>query len=58
MKDFFGVSIGSGVAYKKVLFDAAYQLRWGKDVNTANLIATSEADVYQHTFIASVIYHF
>jgi len=58
VKDFFGVSIGSGVAYKRLLFDAAYQLRWGKDVNTANLIATSEADVYQHTFIASVIYHF
>ena len=58
VKDFFGVAIGSGVAYKKVLFDAAYQLRWARDVNTGNLIADSKADIYQHTFIASVIVYF
>jgi len=58
VKDFFGVAIGSGVAYKWFVFDAAYQFRWGNNVNTGNLIATSEADVYQHTFLASVIVHF
>ena len=57
-KDFFGFAIGSGLAYKRFVFDAAYQLRWGNDVDTGNLIATSEADVYQHTFLASVIFHF
>ena len=57
-RDFFGFSIGSGIAYKRFIFDAAYQFRWGNSVDTGNLIATSEADVYQHTILASVIVHF
>ena len=58
VKNFFGFAIGSGIAYKRLIFDAAYQLRWGNDVDTGNLIATSEADIYQHSFLASVIIHF
>lgn len=58
VKDFYGFSIGSGVAYKGFIFDVAYQLRWGRNVETGNLIATSEADVMQHTILASVIIHF
>lgn len=58
VKDFFGIAVGSGIAYKRFIFDVTYQLRWGKDIDTGNLIATSEADVIQHTILASVIIHF
>lgn len=57
-KKYYGISVGSGVAYKRFVFDVAYQFRWADGVNTYNLIATSEADVSQHTFLASVIIHF
>ncbi len=58
VKDFYGIAVGSGIAYKKVVFDLAYVLRWGKNIDTGNLIATSEADVTQHSILASVIFHF
>jgi long-subunit fatty acid transport protein len=57
-KDFYGFSVGSGVAYKGFIFDVAYQLRWGRNLDTGNLIATSEADMMQHTILASLIIHF
>ena len=58
VKDFYGIAVGSGIAYKQFIFDAAYQFRWGNNVDTGNLIATSEADVRQHSVLASVIFHF
>ena len=58
VNDFYGVSLGSGIAYKRFIFDVAYQLRWGNNIDTGDLIATSKADVTQHSFLASVIYHF
>lgn len=58
VKDFYGFSLGSGVAYKRFVFDIAYQLRWGRNVDSGNLIATSEADVMQHAILASLIIHF
>ena len=58
VRDFYGLTIGSGVAYKQIIFDIAYQARWGRDIDTGNLIATSEADVLQHLVLASLIYHF
>ena len=58
VKNFYGFSVGSGIAYKRFIFDVAYQLRWGRDVDTGNLIATSEADIMQHTILASLIIHF
>jgi long-subunit fatty acid transport protein len=58
VKDFYGFTIGSGIAYKRYIFDMAYQLRWGHQVDTGNLIANSKADVTQHLILASVIYHF
>jgi long-subunit fatty acid transport protein len=57
-EDFYGVSLGSGIAYKKVVFDMAYQFRWGNDVDTGNLIDSSKADITQHTLLLSMIYHF
>jgi long-subunit fatty acid transport protein len=58
VKDFYGFALGSGIAYKSFVFDVAYQFRWGHNVDTGNLIATSEADVTQHSILASLIFHF
>lgn len=58
MKDFYGLAVGSGIAYKNFIFDVAYQLRWGHDVDTGNLIGTSRADITQHLLLASLIIHF
>ena len=57
-KDFFGFSIGSGISYRRFVFDVAYQLRYGNNVDTGNLIASSTADIIQHTVLASLILHF
>ena len=57
-KDFYGLSLGSGIGYKRFIVDLAYQLRWGRDVETDSLIANSTADITQHTVLLSVIYHF
>jgi long-subunit fatty acid transport protein len=60
VKDFYGVSIGSGIVYKQFVFDAAYQFRWGRNQDADNLIPNADArvDEKQHTLLASIIYHF
>jgi long-subunit fatty acid transport protein len=58
VKDFYGITVGSGIGHKGIIFDMAYQLRWGHQVDTGNLIANSKADVTQHLILVSVIYHF
>jgi long-subunit fatty acid transport protein len=58
VKDFYGISIGTGVSYRRYVFDFAYQLRWGKSVDAGNLIAGSEADIRQHLLLLSLIVHF
>jgi long-subunit fatty acid transport protein len=58
VKDFYGFSVGSGIAHKRLVFDIAYQLRWGRNIDSGNLIATSKADIMQHTILASLIIHF
>jgi long-subunit fatty acid transport protein len=50
---FFGFSLGSGVAIKKLVFDLAYTFRTG----TVHSAATNTS-VLQHGLLASVIYHF
>lgn len=57
-EDFYGIAIGSGIVYKKIIFDMAYHLRWGHNINTGNLIATSNADIKQHQLLSSMIIHF
>ncbi|MCK5508234.1 MAG: outer membrane protein transport protein [Desulfobacterales bacterium] len=57
-RDFYGIAIGSGIVYKGFVFDVAYQLRWGRNVDTGNLIAYSSADITQHLVLGSVIVHF
>jgi long-subunit fatty acid transport protein len=58
VKDFYGISIGTGVSYQRYVFDIAYQLRWGKNVDAGNLIFESEADICQHLLLLSFILHF
>ena len=57
--DFWGFSIGSGIAYKNFVYDIAYQYRFGRDVRTTTVgNENSSQDVDQHTIYMSVIYHF
>jgi long-subunit fatty acid transport protein len=62
VKDFYGFSLGSGISYKGWIFDAAYQLRWANNEDASNLIGTGNRDAHfdvrQHSFLASMIYHF
>ena len=51
--NFFGFSLGGGIAVNKFIFDMAYTLRTGTVHSTA-----TDTTVYQHTLLASVIYHF
>jgi len=57
--DFYGISFGSGIAYKRFIFDIAYQYRFGNDVGTSimkNLNFSQNVD--EHTIYSSVIIHF
>jgi long-subunit fatty acid transport protein len=56
-EDFYGVSLGSGISIGDVIIDAAYQYRWGDNADNKS-IPDTEADVDQHIFYMSVIYHF
>jgi long-subunit fatty acid transport protein len=62
VENFYGFTIGSGIGYKRFIFDMAYQLRWGHNVDASNVVNTTsadaKADVTQHLILASVIYHF
>ena len=51
--DFFGGSLGTGIAYKQFLFDMAYEFRTGKIESEA-----TDTTVYQHNVLASMIFHF
>lgn len=55
---FYGIALGSGIAYKRFILDFAYQLRWGKDIDANNIIPASENDSLRHTILSSVIIHF
>jgi long-subunit fatty acid transport protein len=60
-RDFYGFSIGSGFGYKRLVFDAAYQLRWGHDLYTGwdrvDMSLKSTMDVKQHSFLLSFIFY-
>jgi len=51
--NFFGFSLGSGLAYKQVIVDLAYEFRTG----TVHSEATNTS-VQQHKILTSIIYHF
>ena len=58
MKDFYGVSTGTDLVSGRFAADLAYQYRRGRDIDTGNLIATTTADIAQHTVYGSVIVYF
>jgi len=54
--DFFGCSFGTGIAIGPVVFDAAYQFRFGKDAGSFLYRGWDfSQDVYEHTFYSSLI---
>ena len=57
--DFYGISLGTGIAYKGFVFDMGYQYRFGRNVRTVT-VGNEDAsqDVDQHTVYMSIIYHF
>jgi len=56
---FYGFSIGSGIARGKIVFDAAYQYRFGNDVGAFdNGTVDFSEDVREHTIYTSLIIHF
>ena len=59
-EDFWGITLGTGVSIKNAVIDIAYQYRQGNNVGKQALTSFpgSEADVFQHLIIASLIYHF
>jgi long-subunit fatty acid transport protein len=57
--NYYGFSIGSGIAVNRFIFDLAYQYRFGNDVGSSILenLDFSE-DVREHTIYGSMIVHF
>jgi long-subunit fatty acid transport protein len=58
--DYFGFSLGSGIAYGRfIIFDIAYQYRFGNNVGTSILQNLNfSQDMEEHTVYSSVIVHF
>ena len=58
-EDFWGVTLGTGISIGDLIFDCAYQFRYGNDVQGDYFnVPTTKADVMQHLLLASFIYHF
>ncbi len=54
--DFFGITLGSGVLYKNLVFDLSYQYRFGHDVREVELGGSSSSmDVEEHQIFFSLI---
>lgn len=51
--DFFGFTLGSGLAINRWIFDIAYTFRTGRVHSEA-----TTSTVYQHSLLTSLIYHF
>jgi long-subunit fatty acid transport protein len=57
--DYFGFSLGSGIAYGRFIFDIAYQYRFGNNVGSSILKNLNfSQDLDEHTIYSSVIIHF
>jgi long-subunit fatty acid transport protein len=57
--NFFGFSLGGGIAYGRFIFDIAYQYRFGHDVGTSMLRSMGFSQhVAEHTVYSSIIVHF
>ncbi|KAB2836470.1 MAG: hypothetical protein F9K48_01790 [Candidatus Brocadia sp.] len=58
--DVYGVSVGSGITFKRFSIDGAYQFRWANDVNGEDYgeLQGTDFDLNEHLFLASVIVYF
>ena len=57
--NYYGISIGGGIAYATWVFDIAWQYRFGNNVNTQILTNRNfSQDVAEHTLYGSVFYRF
>jgi len=58
--DFYGLSLGSGVAKGRIAFDMAYQYRFGNNIGEYIFPDNYDfsQDVVEHIVYASIIYHF
>ena len=58
-RDFYGFSLGAGVTLGPIVLDAAYQFRFGNNIEGEILTYPGvTADIQQHKFLVSAIYHF
>ncbi len=56
---YFGLSLGSGIAYGRYVFDIAYQYRFGNNVGKSMVQAYDfSQDVQEHSVYSSLIIHF
>ncbi|MEW5804223.1 MAG: outer membrane protein transport protein [bacterium] len=56
--DYFGFSLGTGIAAGRFVFDIAYQYRFGNDVGDSILQHLDfSQDIHEHTAYASLIVH-
>ncbi len=51
--DFYGISLGTGIAWNRIIFDVAYTYRFGKTSGE-----TVKTDIKQHLILTSMILHF
>ena len=58
-RDFYGFSLGAGVTLGPIVLDAAYQFRFGNNIDGEILsYPGATADIQQHKILFSAIYHF
>jgi long-subunit fatty acid transport protein len=59
-QDLWGLAVGTGISAGDLIFDCAYQFRYGKDAGGDVLLdlPKTHADVEEHLFMVSLIYHF
>jgi long-subunit fatty acid transport protein len=57
--NYYGFSLGSGIAYDRFIFDIAYQFRFGNGVGATQMRDLNfSKDVREHTIYTSMIIHF
>ena len=65
-QDYWGGTLGAGIAWKSLVVDAAYVYRFANDVDLitvtnakgTRLEEIEKGDIQQHSFLLSTIYHF
>ncbi len=57
--DYYGFTLGSGIAYKKLIWDVAYQFRYGDNVSGGVMENMGfSQDITEHLVYTSLIIHF